>query len=184
MSVRVFAAFAYAGLILCAGVLRADGAPEHWGVAAAHVQNLAFAIGISSFLNGKVVLRKGMQYMVFRACLGLFISSLGFLMVALSQQGMPPLSWTTVYLLAAFGCIGVLFGNLNALAMEPLGHLAGIGAAVVGALSTLIAALIAITVAQFFNNTMLPLTTAFTLAAAGAGLVIYWVEKNRNTGME
>ena len=28
MSVHVFAAFAYAGLILCVGVLRADGAPE------------------------------------------------------------------------------------------------------------------------------------------------------------
>lgn len=149
------------------------------GYFAFYFAGLALVIGVSSFFNGRVVLQKGMQYMVFRACIGLFVSSSLFFLLALSQLGMPPLTWTSVFLVIAFGCIGVLFGNLNSLAMEPLGHLAGIGAAVVGSLSTLIAVLIAVSVAQFFNHTMLPLAAVFTLAAAGAGLMTCWIEKNR-----
>ena len=35
-----------------------------------------------------------------------------------------------------FFCIGVVFGNINAMAMEPLGHIAGVAAAFVGTLTT------------------------------------------------
>ena len=55
------------------------------------------------------------------------------------MNGIPPLWLLMVYIMATFFCIGILFGNQNTLAMEPLGHLAGIGSAIVGSLSTLIA---------------------------------------------
>lgn len=146
-----------------------------------YFSGLAFAIGISSFFNGKMVVKKGMQYMVLRACLLLLVSSLIFLIIALRNQGMPPLSWTTGYLVIAFIAMGIMFGNLNSLAMEPLGHLAGVGAAVVGSLSTLIAATIAIVIAQFSNHTMIPLSLSFLVAACGAGMITLWVEKNRGS---
>ena len=38
---------------------------------------------------------------------------------------------------------GLTLGNLNALAMEPVGHIAGIAASVIGALSTVLAACLA-----------------------------------------
>jgi DHA1 family bicyclomycin/chloramphenicol resistance-like MFS transporter len=38
----------------------------------------------------------------------------------------------------AFFCFGILFGNFNALAMEPVGHMAGLGAAIVGSVSTFV----------------------------------------------
>jgi len=141
---------------------------------------LALAIGLSSLFNGKMVVIKGMQYMVWRALTVLAISSVLFMAIVLSGAGLPPLSWTTGYLIVAFCSIGILFGNLNALAMEPLGHLAGMGAAVVGSLSTLIAAGFAITVSVFFDHTMLPLTATFLIAACAAGLISYCVEKDRN----
>ena len=51
------------------------------------------------------------------------------------MAGHPPLWIFMAYMLATFFCVGILFGNLNVLAMEPLGHIAGVGVAVVGALS-------------------------------------------------
>jgi len=146
---------------------------------ALYFAGLALAIGLSSLFNGKMVVIKGMQYMVWRALTGLAISSAVFLIIVVQQQGMPPLMWTTIYLVLVFSCIGILFGNLNALAMEPLGHLAGMGAAVVGSLSTLISAGLAIALSRFFDHTMVPLTATFLGAALAGAIISYWVEKNR-----
>ena len=147
---------------------------------ALYFAGLALAIGLSSLFNGKMVVIKGMQYMVWRALAGLAISSAVFLIIVVQQQGMPPLMWTTVYLVLVFSCIGILFGNLNALAMEPLGHLAGMGAAVVGSLSTLISAGLAIALSRFFDHTMVPLTATFLGAALAGAIISSWVEKNRS----
>jgi DHA1 family bicyclomycin/chloramphenicol resistance-like MFS transporter len=38
-------------------------------------------------------------------------------------------------------CMGILFGNPNAMAMEPLKHLAGIGAAMIGSVGNLVSSL-------------------------------------------
>ena len=57
-------------------------------------------------------------------------------------------------LLVVFLFFGFLFGNLNALAMEPLGHIAGVGAAVVAALSTFIALPLGALVGQSFDGTV------------------------------
>jgi hypothetical protein len=50
--------------------------------------------------------------------------------------GQPSLWLLMAYIMTAFFGVGILFGNQNALVIEPLGHLAGLGAAVVGSLST------------------------------------------------
>ncbi len=59
--------------------------------------------------------------------------SLAFLIAAYAAAGAPPLWALMAYMAVAFVCIGILFGNFNALAMGPLGHIAGVGAAVVEA---------------------------------------------------
>ena len=76
-----------------------------------------------------------------------------------------------------FAAIGVLFGNLNALAMEDLGEVAGLGAAVVGALSTLISVLIGMLIGVLYDETVLPLLGGF-VCCAGLGLVMMgWLER-------
>ena len=62
--------------------------------------------------------------------------------------------------------VGIPFGSLNALAMEPLGHIAGAGAAVVGSLSTLISLLMWTAAGQSHDGTALSLTASFATAAA------------------
>jgi len=151
---------------------------------AIYFSGMAFVFGLASFFNGKMVVKKGMQYLVFRAFGVFIISSFIFMAVVINQQNMPPLSWTTGYFVVAFACVAVLFGNLNSLAMEPLGHLAGFGAAVVGAVSTLTAVLIAMLVGSIYDGTIFPLALAFTCCGLGAGIVVFAIEHHRKSKKE
>lgn len=137
---------------------------------------IAFFYGISSYFNGRLVIAKGMAYMVLRAFAVLFVISVGFWFIAIWKDGLPPLSWLIGYFLMVFGCVGIIFGNLNSLAMEPLGHLAGMGATIVGAISTLTASLLALVIGSLYNGTVLPLVGAFAVTSAISGLIAFSIE--------
>ena len=62
-------------------------------------------------------------------------------------------------------CFGLLAGNSNAIAMEPLGHIAGTAASVLGTVSLLGAASIGFLIGQSFDGTIKPLTAGFTLCS-------------------
>jgi DHA1 family bicyclomycin/chloramphenicol resistance-like MFS transporter len=85
------------------------------------------------------------------------------------------------YLMPAFFCIGILFGNMNALAMEPLGHIAGVGAAVVGSLSTLLATPLGAGIGQAYNGTVTPLALGFAAFGLGALALMRWAEGARES---
>jgi DHA1 family bicyclomycin/chloramphenicol resistance-like MFS transporter len=136
----------------------------------------AFSIGLASLLNSRLVMRLGMSLLArwsLFAVLGLSIGALG---VALLTAGQPPLWLLMAYLVTAFFCIGILFGNINALAMKPLGHIAGIGAAVIGSLSTLISVPIGTLIGQSYNGTILPFFAGMAILAGLSTLVVRWVE--------
>ena len=84
----------------------------------------AVALGLASFTNGKLVIRFGMRSMTQSAILALCGLSLAFLIVSLAVGGQPPLWLLVGYLMLTFFCVGILFGNMNSMAMEPLGHIA------------------------------------------------------------
>lgn len=146
---------------------------------AMYFSGMALVFGLASFVNGKVVVNKGMQYLVYRAFGLLILSSITFLAIVLNDNLLPPLSWTTAYFVIVFACVGVLFGNLNSLAMEPLGALAGFGAAVVGACSTLIAVSIALFIGEMYNGSVLPLVLGFTCCSIVASVVVCAIERHR-----
>jgi MFS transporter, DHA1 family, multidrug resistance protein len=77
-----------------------------------------------------------------------------------------------MYLIVSFFCFGLLFGNLNALAMRPLGHIAGSGAAMVGSFSILLAVPLGIVIGQVYNGTILPLVGGFAVLGIAAAIVI------------
>jgi DHA1 family bicyclomycin/chloramphenicol resistance-like MFS transporter len=84
------------------------------------------------------------------------------------------------FFLTVFFCIGLLFGNLNALAMEPLGHIAGVGAAVVGAVTTTMSLLLGILIGQGYNGTVLPLVGGFAVLSLASALAMRWAEHKRS----
>ena len=83
------------------------------------------------------------------------------------------------YLLLTFFCVGILFGNMNAMAMEPLGHIAGLGAAIVGSLSTLLATPLGMTIGQAYNGTVTPLVAGFAVLGLGALALMFWADGAR-----
>jgi len=140
---------------------------------------LAFSIGSASFLNGRLVMRYGMRVLSRNALLTFSSLSLIFGVISAMLAGQPPLWALMTYFLMSFFCVGMLFGNLNALAMETLGHIAGVGAAVIGSLSTLISLFLGTLIGQSYNGTVLPLVTGFALLSIAAFGVIEWTEKGR-----
>jgi len=107
----------------------------------------------------------------------LTVIALPALASAQSAGGQPPLGWFMAYLGITLFCTGILFGNLSALAMEPLGHIAGVGAAVVGSLSTFISVPFAILIGHSYDGTVMPLIIGFAVFGVLTLGVMYWVER-------
>ncbi len=76
----------------------------------------------------------------------------------------------------AFFCLGILFGNINAIAMEPLGHIAGVGAAVIGSLTNFISVPLAITIGRLYNGTILPLMYGLVALSILTALAMRWAD--------
>ena len=125
----------------------------------------SIAAGIASLLNARLVMRHGMRRLT-----GIATAMLTSVSAALwgwtGIGGTPDfiifMLWQTSFIF----CIGMIFGNLQALAMEPLGHVAGLAAAIFGAVSTLISLPLSWLISGYFDNSILPLVGGF--AAAGA----------------
>lgn len=137
---------------------------------------LALALGSASYVNAQLVMQFGMRLLSRWALLSLGSLSLVYLLLAWFFGGQPPLWSLMAYLLLGFFAVGILFGNLNARAMEPLGRIAGVGAAVVGSLSTFLSTIIGGLIGQQYNGTVLPLVSGFALLSMLSLLVMIWAE--------
>jgi MFS transporter, DHA1 family, multidrug resistance protein len=135
---------------------------------------IALASGLSSLANAALVVRFGMRRMVTVAFAGEAIISAiylaGFAFDLWPQWAAFPafLLWTT----SLFFMVGLSLGNLNALAMEPAGHIAGMAASVIGCVATVGGVMLAAPVGQMFDGTPLPLVLAVTISMALAYLVM------------
>ena len=113
--------------------------------------------GLAAFVNGTLVIRLGMRAMC-KSALALAVISAG---VALAFQTMAPVEWRLagfiIWSILAFLFMSLTLGNVNALAMEPMGHIAGLASAVIGAAATLLAVLIAVPIGLAFAGSPMPL---------------------------
>ena len=143
---------------------------------------LALAIGVASLMNARLVTRYGMRRITRAAAASITLVSVAALAPAFAFDGLPPLWLFMAYLLVVFTSFGLLFGNLNALAMEPLGHIAGVGAAVVASLPIFVAAPLGAFVGQTFDGTMYTQIAAFAVFGAGAFATMKWAERGADEG--
>ncbi len=138
---------------------------------------IAISLGVASFLNGKFVERFGMFAIVKNAMIGVIgISSLS--LIYLTTVGEPSFTLFLTFLIPLMFCVGLLFGNLNSIAMEPLGKIAGTGASVIGSLSTLISLPIAYYMGNLYTNSVHPLFLGFFIFSIISFLIILWLTKN------
>jgi len=135
---------------------------------------LSLAFGCASLLNSRLVVKHGMRRLARGAAAAVTLASVVALALCFAFAGLPPFWLFMAYLLFAFFCIGLLFGNLNALAMQPLGHIAGVGAAVVASLTTFIGVPLGGLVGQSFDGTMYALIAAFAVFGAATLAAMRW----------
>jgi DHA1 family bicyclomycin/chloramphenicol resistance-like MFS transporter len=122
----------------------------------------SISAGVASLLNARLVMRHGMRRLT-----GIAIAALTFLSAGLwgwvAFGGVPGFGVFMGWQIAAIFCIGMIFGNVQALAMEPLGHIAGLGAAIFGAVSTFISLPLSWMVSGYFDGTIIPLIRGFAV---------------------
>jgi MFS transporter, DHA1 family, multidrug resistance protein len=134
---------------------------------------LAIAIALAMISNGKWVVRLGMRLITKWAVIGFIICWAIMMLFNLAYAGHPPLPVVGILFFISFFCSGLMFGNYNAMAMEPMGHIAGMAAAVSGALSSLVAVILGAITGQFYNGTMYPISIAFLAFGIAA---LFWAE--------
>ncbi|MCX4026442.1 multidrug effflux MFS transporter [Endozoicomonas sp. SM1973] len=138
---------------------------------------LALAFGASSLANAQLVIKYGMEKLSLIAVQLLVFCSVVFFIICLLSDGAPPFFIFMIYATIGFVSIALAFGNLNALAMEPMGRIAGIAAAIISAISTLISLPLGLIVGQSFNMTVIPLTIGFTLFGSLAWFFIIFSQR-------
>lgn len=120
---------------------------------------IALVSGSAGFLNAALVIKLGMRFLI-RVTLGVQVILSGTMVILFWFGLIPEAAQFLTFLLwmtTVFFMIGMTLGNLNAIAMEPMGHLAGLAASVVGAISTVLAVVIAAPIGLAFDGTPLPL---------------------------
>ncbi|WP_336041599.1 multidrug effflux MFS transporter [Acinetobacter dispersus] len=136
---------------------------------------LAGVMGIASFTNSRIVMKFGMRPICIYGFLGLSLISLLFLIIQL--VGVPVSFWMfMLYACILFLLFGTLFGNLNAIAMEPMGHVAGMASAIIGASSSVLSLILASIIGQLYNGTLIPMTSGFVILC-GLAFVMTQYEK-------
>ena len=134
---------------------------------------LAGVMGFASFTNSKIVMKFGMRPICMYGFLGLCVISSVFLIIQLS--GVSISFWMfMLYACILFLLFGTLFGNLNAIAMEPMGHVAGMASAIIGASSSILSLILASIIGQLYNGTLVPMTCGFVILCGLAfGITLY-----------
>ena len=119
---------------------------------------IAAIAATGSFFNSRLVGRVGMRRMATLAYVGQVILSVVTLGVFLLGHPTGNLAFAAFYVWATsiFFIAGLTFGNLNALAMQKMGHLAGLATSVISSLSTVLSAAIAAVTGLMFNGTPVP----------------------------
>ena len=131
---------------------------------------LAISMGAASLSNGSVVVRFGMKRMATLALYSFFGISLLYILVFYNSEN-PRIEILLAFFAFQFFSIGFLFGNLRALAMQPIAHIAGIGAAITGFISTIMAVPISALIGKYVETTALPLFIGF-LACSSLSIIV------------
>ena len=126
--------------------------------------SIAMIIGVSSFINAKLVDKISPQVIVTYALIWVWAWSAIFLLISYFNGSFDLITFL-VFSIPTFGTYGFLFSNVNTLALMPMGHIAGTAAAAIGTCSNILAVIIGAGATYFFVGTPTPLITVFFLGA-------------------
>ncbi len=134
----------------------------------------------ASFVNARLVMRLGMYRLARGAFAGMAVFSLLIAGVIASGflHGWSAFAAFYVWATSVFFLAGLVFGNLNAIAMQKMGHIAGMTASVMSAVSTVAGAMIAIPVGLAFDGTPLPAILGATICSGLAWVLMGFLRED------
>ena len=140
--------------------------------------SIAVVIGCASAANAALVIRYGMQRLSTIGIVSVAAVSAGYALWSVSI-GIPPLWATMLWLAVSMGSIGIVSGNLNAMAMEPLGAVAGVAAGAIGTVTSLISAVLATVIARQYDGTAMPIALGFMACSLVSLMILHWATHGR-----
>jgi DHA1 family bicyclomycin/chloramphenicol resistance-like MFS transporter len=138
---------------------------------------IAMFMAAASLLNSKIVGRLGMRRVSHGALIGYIQLTSAHALLAIS--GHESLASFALFQGGAMFCFGLIGPNFGALAMDPLGHVAGTASSVQGFVTTVLGALLGFYIGQHFDGTIVPITLGFALCGLVALVIVLFVEKGR-----
>jgi len=140
---------------------------------------IAICQAIASYLNSRLVGHIGMRRLSHGALIVFLIASLIWLIIDLLSDAAMPLAIYMMFFAITMFCFGAMGANFNALAMEPLGKVAGMASSVFGFLQTIIGAGSGALIGQAFSGTTLPVIAGFFIVGILALVFVLIAEKGR-----
>lgn len=138
---------------------------------------LALVFGLSSMLNARIVRHVGGKRLVRVAAASLVITSALFITFT-HFYGLSFPAFVA-YIATLYFAVALMFGNLNALAMEPMGHIAGIAAAVIGSSSSLLSLSLGTFIGQMYDGTPVPVATGFLVLPCISLAIMRWITQKQ-----
>lgn len=133
---------------------------------------IAIVAASASVLNAKFVVRLGMRAII-KATYTVQIG-VSFAMIVISLLDLPyaiAFGAYVVWVTSNFFQAGLTIGNLNALAMEEMGHIAGLAASVIASVATVGAVILAAPIALLFDGTPVPMAVGVLCMS----IVAFWL---------
>lgn len=143
---------------------------------------VAICAGVASPTNAVLVGRLGMRYLITATLVGQII--LSALMLALTLSGVLAgdlaFAGFIIWMIGVFAMAGLTLGNLNALALEPVGHIAGMAASVTGSIATVLAVMLAAPIGLAFDGSYLPLIIGVAVMAVLSLLLMLSIPRDKH----
>jgi DHA1 family bicyclomycin/chloramphenicol resistance-like MFS transporter len=149
---------------------------------AANLFPLVFAISasfiaVAALVNARLVVRLGMRALSHTALLGYIALAAVHTVVALTRHE-TLVEFAALQALTMF-CFGLMSGNFNAMAMDSMGHIAGVAASIQGFITMIGASLIGFAIGQQFHGAVTPVPLGYLLCGLGAMCAVLYAEKGR-----
>lgn len=138
---------------------------------------IALGMGVTSYINSRLVMRWGQRRLSHWAVIIFTVISIVHAVVLLA--GVDNLAVFMVLLAAAMALLGLIGANFSAIAMEPVGHIAGTASAAYGFVTGVVASLIGALIGQLYDGSAVPLVTGQALMGAVAIGIVLVTERGR-----
>jgi DHA1 family bicyclomycin/chloramphenicol resistance-like MFS transporter len=138
---------------------------------------VAGALACATLLNARLVGRYGMRRLAHSAVV--FFVVLNVMHLAIISTIGESLVLFIIFTSLSFFAIGLVGPNSTALAMEPMGHMAGAAAAANGFAGTTVAGFLGGVIGRFYDGTTTPIVTGFACLGMASLATALWTEKGK-----